>query len=112
MEEVMTEHTPGLRFRVEERTPAHTTFRVFVGAEGQGGNAGLLTFRNEDYDKLAPLLLAAPALLEALECEVLFRQEEVMEILLGSGERAGRLDAGRARNCAERSRAAIAAAKP
>lgn len=55
------------RFRVEERTPAHTTFRVFVGERGQGGSCGLLTMRNEEYDRLAPLWLSAPALLEALE---------------------------------------------
>jgi hypothetical protein len=53
---------------------------------------------------------AAPALIEALVREVSFR-EEVMEVLLGSGERAGRLDAGRARNRAEQSRAAIQQAK-
>ena len=61
--------TTTIRFRIEERTPAHTTFRVFVGPAGptgQGGNAGLLTFRNEEYDALAPALLAAPELLEAL----------------------------------------------
>ena len=60
-------HTPPFRFRVDDRSPGHTTFSVFVGEEGQGGNSGWLTLRNDEYDVLAPLLLAAPKLLSALE---------------------------------------------
>jgi len=63
-------HTPPFRFRVDARNAGHTTFSVFVGEEGQGGNSGWLTLRNEEYDVLAPLLLAAPDLLDALECIV------------------------------------------
>jgi hypothetical protein len=40
---------------------------MFVGQPGQGGNAGRLTLTNEEYDQLAPLLLAAPELLSAVE---------------------------------------------
>jgi hypothetical protein len=69
--------TPRFRFRVDERSPGHTTFTVFVGQPGQGGNAGKLTFANEEYDQLAPLLLAAPNLL-AVAGETLVGFENVM----------------------------------
>ena len=54
-----------VRFRIEERTPAHVTVRVFIGQEGQGGNAGLLTVRTEEIPLLHEME-AAHAVLKAL----------------------------------------------
>lgn len=63
---------PSIAFRVDGRTPEHTTFRVFTGpplvdgVEATRASAGLLTLRNDEFDVLAPILLAAPQMLNAL----------------------------------------------
>ena len=53
----MTDDKYAVRFRINQRTPGHTTFTVFMGRKGQGGNCGELTMRNDEFDFLAPKLL-------------------------------------------------------